>query len=103
MYEHSDHLRGVEGLDKMTLGKKVKEARKSRGLSLSHLSDLLGISPQYLRNIESLDQHIPFDLVLQLSKVLNIDLEQSALLNMQNSRGYRDYKQFMQFINKDAA
>lgn len=66
------------------IGKNIYELRKSKGLSLSHLSEKSGISKSYLSNIErSLNQNPSIQILEKVASVLKVDLK--VLLESDNN------------------
>ena len=62
-------------LKNFALGKCIKHYRKKRGLSQSHLSELIDKSPSYLSYIESGLRCISLDTLVDLANALNISTD----------------------------
>lgn len=58
----------------MSLGKKVLEYRKNKGLSQKDLSKLTGISQTYISKIEDEQREITVTKAVKLSKALNVSI-----------------------------
>jgi len=56
------------------IGHKIKAKRKNLGITQVNLSKKLSISPSYLNLMESGKRKIDLDLMLKISKELNIDV-----------------------------
>ena len=59
---------------KKLLGKRIREIRKTRGLSQEKLAERAGISAQYVRNIERGVENPTLDLLLRLAEALKVSL-----------------------------
>lgn len=56
------------------IGKRIKELRKKKGISLTELAARSGVSKSYLSNIErDLKKNPSIDVLLKISSVLNVD------------------------------
>lgn len=58
------------------LGKRIREIRKSQGLSQEKLAERAGISAQYVSNIERGKENPTLDLLLRLAEALRVSLAQ---------------------------
>ncbi|WP_121610097.1 helix-turn-helix domain-containing protein [Mesobacillus foraminis] len=90
------------------IGKNIYEIRKSRGLSLSELSERSGISKSYLSNIErNIHQNPSIQILEKVAFVLKVDL--NALLISNNETLQKTDQELVDFmlelkksgINKD--
>ncbi|MFS0638306.1 helix-turn-helix transcriptional regulator [Mesobacillus foraminis] len=90
------------------IGKNIFEIRKSRGLSLSELSERSGISKSYLSNIErNIHQNPSIQILEKVAFVLKVDL--NALLISNNETLQQTDQELVDFmlqlkksgINKD--
>ena len=61
---------------KSLLGKRIREIRKSQGISQEQLSERAGISAQYVSNIERGKENPTLDLLLRLAEALRVALGQ---------------------------
>ena len=61
---------------KSLLGKRIREIRKSQGLSQERLAERAGISAQYVSNIERGKENPTLDLLLRLADALKVSLGQ---------------------------
>ena len=59
---------------KKGVGLRIKQLRNLRGYSQEKLSELVGISPNYLSNIERGRENPTFDLFINLSGGLNVEI-----------------------------
>lgn len=67
-------MRGIA--EEKSLGERIRRLREKRGLSLEGLSDDTGYPVDLLRAIEEGVTNPPVAVVLQLSRILKIDIEQ---------------------------
>lgn len=58
----------------MTLGERIKEARKSKGLTQEELANLLGITTRGLQNYESGRRKVSIDKLIQISEILKVPI-----------------------------
>ena len=58
------------------LGKRIREIRKSQGLSQEKLAERASISAQYVSNIERGKENPTLDLLLRLAEALRVSLGQ---------------------------
>ena len=65
--------------ERVRIGKRIKELRKTRGLSQERVAELLDISPNYLSGIECGRENPTLDLLLRLAAALKVDV--AALFN----------------------
>jgi transcriptional regulator with XRE-family HTH domain len=61
---------------KSLLGKRIREIRKSQGISQEQLAERAGISAQYVSNIERGKENPTLDLLLRLAEALRVSLGQ---------------------------
>ena len=55
-------------------GSLIKEEREKRGMSISHLAELVGVSKSSIYDFENLDRRISIDSVLKIEKELDIGI-----------------------------
>lgn len=60
----------------MTFGERLRELRKSRGLSMEAFAKEIGTSVSVLSNIESDDSYPSFSRFAKMLKVLNVTAEE---------------------------
>jgi predicted transcriptional regulator/DNA-binding XRE family transcriptional regulator len=68
-------------MEKLYIGRKIKELREKVGLTQSHFAKSIGISPSYLNQIENNQRPVSAAIILQLAEKYNvnpIDLSPSA-------------------------
>ncbi|WP_458413568.1 helix-turn-helix domain-containing protein [Schinkia sp. CFF1] len=70
-------------------GKKIRDLRIERGISLTELSKLSGVSKSYLSFIERGKQTNPsIDVIEKIAKALKIDLQSLIKMEMKNESAY---------------
>lgn len=74
-------------MDSKTIGKKLREFRYYKGLTISEFSDLLNISEGHLKNIEFGQKNITLEMVITLKDNL--------------CENQKDYKYLLDIINID--
>lgn len=58
----------------ISFGNRVRELRKSRGLSQESLANLAGLDRSYIGGVERGDRNISLNNIQKLSKALNINI-----------------------------
>lgn len=58
------------------LGKNIKKYRIQRGLSQEKLSELLEVNSKFVGHVERLERHISLRKLIQLSKILEVPINQ---------------------------
>lgn len=71
-------------VNKHSFGKKVKEAREKMGLTQAGLSELVGISPNFLGDIERGLKLPSIDTLLRLSNILKTSLDRLFVDSLNN-------------------
>ncbi len=61
-------------MDYPLLGKRIRDCRKSKGMSQARLAELLDVSVNYIGQIELAERHIGLDLLENISIVLDISI-----------------------------
>lgn len=61
-------------MDYALLGNRIRNCRKSRGMSQAKLAELLDVSVNYVGQIELAERHIGLDLLENISIVLDISM-----------------------------
>lgn len=82
------------------IGKKILEIRKSRGFTLSELSEKSNVSKSYLSNIErDLNQNPSVEVVIKLANVLQVNLETllSPIIKEENPQMLE--KEWIEFVS----
>ncbi|MVF12328.1 helix-turn-helix transcriptional regulator [Ketobacter sp. MCCC 1A13808] len=57
----------------VAFGQKVREIRKSKGLSQEALADIAGVDRSYMGHIERGEKNITLTKIYQIAEALNID------------------------------
>jgi transcriptional regulator with XRE-family HTH domain len=60
--------------EKRQLGRRLKELRKQRGISQEKFSEKADVSPQYLSRIESGTENPTLDMLIKLSRALEVEM-----------------------------
>ena len=71
-------------IDILTLGKKVKDYRKARGISIEELGNAIGKSKSTVNRYETGEIVMDIITVLEICNTLNIDINDICDLNVQN-------------------
>lgn len=58
----------------ITFGKRVREVRKSKGISQERLAEMAGIDRSYMGNIERGEKNITLKKVYEICDALNIEI-----------------------------
>ena len=58
-------------MDFMLLGNRIRDCRKSKGISLAVLAELTGVSVNFIGQIEHASRHIGLDLLEKIAVVLD--------------------------------
>ena len=61
-------------MDYALLGNRIRNCRKSRGMSQAKLAEMLNVSVNYIGQIELAERHIGLDLLENISIVLDISI-----------------------------
>ena len=61
-------------MDYSLLGSRIRNCRKSRGMSQAKLAEMLDVSVNYIGQIELAERHIGLDLLENISIVLDISI-----------------------------
>ena len=61
-------------MDYSSLGNRIRNCRKSRGMSQAMLAELLDVSVNYVGQIELAERHVGLDLLENISIVLDISI-----------------------------
>ena len=61
-------------MDYALLGNRIRNCRKSRGMSQARLAEMLDVSVNYIGQIELAERHIGLDLLENISIVLDISI-----------------------------
>jgi transcriptional regulator with XRE-family HTH domain len=69
-------IKNTKTLITISFGKKIRELRKSRGLSQEALADLAELDRSYIGGVERGDRNISLINIDKLSKALNINLSE---------------------------
>ena len=66
-------------MDYSLLGSRIRNCRKSRGMSQAKLAEMLDVSVNYIGQIELAERHIGLDLLENISIVLDISIIRSLI------------------------
>lgn len=80
-----------QNIDFQKLGKRIHYARTKKGFDQKQLSELLGIEPGSLANIESGNSAPSTDLLFSLSAVLNVPVDYLLMDSLKNKDAVIDY------------
>ncbi len=61
-------------MDFLLLGDRIRDCRKSKGMSQATLAELVGVSVNYIGQIELADRHVGLDLLEKIAMVLDISI-----------------------------
>lgn len=61
-------------MDWIKFGKKMREARESRGLSQKDIARLLGVSDAFISQVENGKKKMNTDNLIKISKVLDLNI-----------------------------
>lgn len=65
-----------EKFDFRGLGKAIKEARESRGMTREKLGEIFDLAPRYIMSIENKGQHPSFQVFYELASFFHISVDQ---------------------------
>lgn len=86
---------------KILIGLRIKELRRSAGMSQEMLAEQMGISPKYLSSIERGKENPTLDTFIKLSNALNIDI--SELFNCSHEgKSAKSLREFITSIIKNS-
>jgi len=77
----------MEHIDVNTLGKILKDARKSKGLTREKVAESVGISPRYLSSLENENKKPSYILLFQLIRALGISADTIFYPEMDKTSG----------------
>jgi len=80
---------GYDGENVTGIGYVLGEARKKRGLGLKAVSSVLGVSVQFVSNIEHGRAPLPAKYVEAISKLLDLDQNTVAGFALQKTHSFR--------------
>lgn len=60
----------------MLINESVKQCRERRGLSQRKLAEQMGVSQQFILQIEKGERQIPVDRLIQISNILDCSLDE---------------------------
>lgn len=69
----------------ISIGQKIKEIRKRRGLSQMALAELIDKTPAYLSYIENGSKSLSIDTFIQIANALNISADELLQDNLENT------------------
>jgi transcriptional regulator with XRE-family HTH domain len=79
---------------KELIGIRIKNLRKSRGMSQEQLAEKIGISPKYLSSIERGKENPTLDIFTKLAAALGVELSEIFNLSVEG-KSVRDLKIFI--------
>lgn len=77
-------------LDKLLLGKQIKQLRIERGLSQEKLSEMIYISPRQMCLIENGNSYPSLDTFIRIAEVLEIDVNEFFKIRAKENDEYRN-------------
>jgi transcriptional regulator with XRE-family HTH domain len=98
--EQQDYLktRSEKRGDSKTFSGFVKNARLDKQLTIKTASKGIGISYQYLWQIETNIQQASYDIVNCIGKYYGLDQRELAKLRVKESIGYKEYLQYIKTL-----
>lgn len=66
----------IKSLDKVQIGKAIKEERLFKGMSLKFVAELINISEATLKSYEEGRRLVRLDVVYQLSQIYDINIDE---------------------------
>lgn len=85
---------------KKLIGLRIKELRRSKGLSQERLAEKIGISSKYLSSIERGRENPTLDTFLKLASALNIELPE--VFNVSHVKPSKDLRVFISRLTKSS-
>lgn len=76
-------------LDKETIGKKIRQIRKEKGLSQEELSEKIDISPRHMCTIENGNSFPSIETFIKIAEILDININDFFNLNLESSDNLR--------------
>ena len=76
-------------LDKKIIGKKIRQLRLEKGFSQEQLSEKIDISPRHMCTIENGNSFPSIETFVNISKILDIDINSFFNLNIDNKDSLR--------------
>jgi transcriptional regulator with XRE-family HTH domain len=67
-------LAKTDNIDYQGIGSRIKAARLSKGYTQPQLSELLGVSPEYISKLETARSHPGLPMLAEIAKHLNVSL-----------------------------
>lgn len=74
-----------------TVGNLIKRARVDLGLGLSQIAKKVGVTLQFISNIEQGRAPLPWKLVKKMAKALGVPVEDLATANLEASSTFKQY------------
>jgi len=71
------------------------KARKDRKLTLNQVSEQIGISMQYISQLENGIQIAPYRTIEKLATFYNLDKKKLAELKLKSTNEYREYENYL--------
>lgn len=75
-------------LDYVTLGKRIKAARNKKGLTQEKLSELVGLTPTYLSNVETAAENIGLSSLVGIANALDVGMDYLLAGNVNMAESY---------------
>ena len=72
-------------IDYVSIGEKIKTARKEKGLSQQELAEIVNCSPSYISYIETAEKCLSLNMLILIANALNLsadDILQDSLVNV---------------------
>ena len=84
--------------DKILIGRRIKEIRKSKGLSQEKLAEKAGTSPNYLSRMERGTENPTLDMLIKLADALEVEMWE--LFDFGHVKGHKELKESIQGLIK---
>ena len=88
-------------IDYISIGKRIKAARKKQHLTQEKLAEIADISIPYLSNIENANTSVGLNVLLSLANALNVSLDELCCDNLISSENV--YKNSISELVKDCS
>ena len=84
--------------DKILIGRRIKEIRKSKGLSQEKLAEKAETSPNYLSRMERGTENPTLDMFIKLSHALEVEMWE--MFDFGHVKGHKELKESIQSLIK---
>ena len=86
--------------DKILIGRRIKEIRKSKGLSQEKLAEKAETSPNYLSRMERGTDNPTLDMLIKLANALEVEMWE--MFNFGHVKNHKELKESLQTFIKTA-